>query len=149
MFSNPKLSPYLPFPLCISLPLPAYLFPFPLISAYLSFTLCKPKVIGFMGYMHDVGKCQVVDFFSFHSPFFFFLVVFLIFWWLRVWTYLFIQVSANQHYFFSLLCVSFGFGGSYFNRGRFGHRASKCPNKKDFSLPSSMQGFFWDVNKFE
>jgi len=32
------------------------------------FTLCKPKVTGFMRCMHDVGKCQVVDFFSFHSP---------------------------------------------------------------------------------
>jgi hypothetical protein len=26
--------------------------------------------------------------------------------WLRVWTYLFIQVSANKHDIFSLLCVA-------------------------------------------
>jgi len=118
MFSNPKVT-FTPPPL-------------PLLSAYLSppftfcishflffsppFTLCKPKVTGFMGCMHDVGKCQVVDFFPFHSspfpP-----VVFLIFcWlvWLRVWTYLFIQVLANKHDIFIVRSRSFGFGGSLF-----------------------------------
>jgi len=64
------------------------------------------------GCMHDVGKWWI--FFPFISPFFF-PVVFLIFcWleWLRVWTYLFIQVSAI-HYIqivetdmTSLLCVA-------------------------------------------
>jgi hypothetical protein len=70
MFSNPKVT-FTPPPLPL---LSAYLSPpFTLcISHFLFFspplTLCKPKVTGFMGCMHDVGKCQVVDFFPFHSP---------------------------------------------------------------------------------
>ena len=136
MFSNPKVT-FTPPPLpllstYLSPPFTLYISHFLFFSPL--FTLCKPKVTGFMGCMHDVGKCQVVDFFPFHSPPFP-PVVFLIFcWlvWLRVWTYLFIQVSANKHDIFIVRSRSFGFGGSCFNCGRSEHRASKCSNKEDF-----------------
>jgi hypothetical protein len=61
--------------------------------------------------------------------------VFLIFcWlvWLRVWIYLFIQVSANKHDIFIVCSWNFGFGCFCFNCGQLGHRTSKCPNNEDF-----------------
>ena len=91
------------------------------------FTLCKPKVTGFMGCMHDVGKCQVVNFFSFHSPLFFscyvsyFLLVCV-----AKGLDIFVHTSFSQvsqqtwHLFFIVHSRSFGFG------------ASKYPNKEDF-----------------
>jgi len=47
---------------------------------------------------------------------------------------LFIQVSANKHDIFSLLCVAeaLDLEALVFNCGRSGHRALKCPNKEDF-----------------
>jgi hypothetical protein len=55
--------------------------------------------------MHDVGKCQVVDFFSFHSPHFF--PCYLLPACVAVGLdNLFIQVSTNKHDSFSLLCVA-------------------------------------------
>jgi hypothetical protein len=47
---------------------------------------------------------------------------------------LFIQVSANKHDIFSLLCVAeaFDLEALVFNCGQSGHRALKCPNKEDF-----------------
>jgi hypothetical protein len=55
--------------------------------------------------MHDVGKCQVVDFFSFHSPLFFpcYLLLACV---AAGLDNLFIQVSANKHDIFSFLCVA-------------------------------------------
>ena len=58
-----------------------------------------------MGCMHDVGKCQVVDFFSFHSPLFFPCYVLLACVAAGLDNF-FIQVSANKHDIFSLLCVA-------------------------------------------
>jgi len=54
-----------------------------------------------MGCMHDVGNCQVVDFFPFHSPLFFpcYLLLACV---AAGLDNLFIQVSANKHDIFSL-----------------------------------------------
>jgi len=60
-----------------------------------------------MGCMHDVDKCQVVDFFSFHPPFFSCCVSYLLLACVAEGLdNLFIQVSANKHDIFSLLCVA-------------------------------------------
>ena len=60
--------------------------------------------------MHDVGKCQVVDFFFLSFPFFLPLLCFLSFTACVAegLDNLFIQVSANKHDIFSLLCVAEG-----------------------------------------
>jgi hypothetical protein len=101
------------------------------------FTLCKPKVTGFMGCMHDVGKCQVVDFFFLSFPSFFFpcCVSYLLLACVAEGLDIFVHTSFSQqtwHLFFIVCSKSFGFGGSCFNYGRSEHRASKCPNEEDF-----------------
>ena len=100
------------------------------------FTLCKPKVTSFMECMHDVGKCQVVDFFSFYSPPFFpCCVSYLLLTCVAEGLDIFVHTSFSQqtwYFFFIVHSKIFGFGGSCFNYGWSGHRASKCPNKKDF-----------------
>jgi len=55
--------------------------------------------------MHDVGKCQVVDFFPFIPPPFFpcYLLLACV---AAGLDNLFIQVSANKYDIFSLLCVA-------------------------------------------
>jgi hypothetical protein len=48
---------------------------------------------------------------------------------------IFVHTSFSQqtwYFFFIVHSKIFGFGGSCFNYGWSGHRASKCPNKKDF-----------------
>ena len=72
-----------------------------------------------MGCMYDVGKCQVVDFFSFYSPPFFpcYLLLACV---VAGLDNLFIQVSANKHDIFLV---------AFFDVG--------------------IRDFFWTVNKLE
>jgi len=99
----------------------------------------------------------MVDFFSFHSSFFS-PVVFLIFcWleWLRVWTYLFIQVSA-VHYIqivetdmTSLLCVAEALEALVLIVGGRGTEHQNAQTRKIFSCLLRRRDFFGTVNKLE
>ncbi|KAJ6907402.1 hypothetical protein NC651_017953 [Populus alba x Populus x berolinensis] len=80
--------------------------------------------------MHDVGKCQV---------------------WMRVWTYLFIQVSINKHDIFSLLCVAeaLDLKALVLIVGGRGTKHQNTQTKKIFSCLLQCRDFFGTVNKLE
>jgi len=93
-------------------------------------------------------------FFSFHSPLFFSPVVCLIFcWlvWLRVWTYLFIQVLANKHDIFSLLCVAkvLDLEALVLIMGGRSTEHQNAQTRKIFSCLLRRRDFFRTVNKLE
>jgi len=178
MFSNSKVTfshqPSATPLLCISLPpftptllsfLHIYPFTLILVSALILFTLIcfdfspfpllyvnlKLQVLWSACMMWASAKWWI--FFPF-IPHLFLPVVFLIFcWlvWLRVWTCLFIQVSANKHDIFFLLCVakSLDLEALVLIMSGRGTEHQNAQTRKIFSCLLWCRDFFGTVNKLE